>query len=363
MMGLCKSCFSSKYPGGSPEEAGLEDTAALLLAKPGSASVLVTVEPSHQQAFPSPQLQPDKETAAAEPGKLERCETGDSGTDCVAEQAGPAGGEEEGSDPDLVQLTVSSLASCGPGLLEDVPEHCELGADSEQATTTTTLSLLEPGETATLLPPDPPDPRPAPPRKDATVVLKPVSRPRTASFGSGRSYSATGQPVGHKFIIHAVNSKTLLNSAGVTASGVRTALSRQTSRNSSISGPATARSLPGSRPPSRPGSRPPSRPASRPGSRAPSPETEDSLSELPVKQEKQQRFSVIGKHNQIDYIFVYFCYYRCRQPGNRATPADRCQGEALQPGEVSRGELRGAGAGVRVRGAAVPDRPCRLRYP
>ena len=34
-------------------------------------------------------------------------------------------------DPDPVQLTVSSLGSVG-GVLQDVPEHCELGADENE---------------------------------------------------------------------------------------------------------------------------------------------------------------------------------------------------------------------------------------
>ena len=82
---------------------------------------------------------------------------------------------------------------------------------------------------------------------------------------------------------------------------MKTAVSRQSSRNSSVSGPSKG-SLPSSRtpsrPPSRPQSRPPSRPPSRPqtppASRDPSPENEDSLSELPPKVEKKSRFSVIG---------------------------------------------------------------------
>ena len=88
----------------------------------------------------------------------------------------------------------------------------------------------------------------------------------------------------------------------ISASGVKTVGSRQSSRNSSVSG-ASKGSLPPSRTPSRPPSRPASRTPSRaatpppPGSRDPSPENEDSLSELPPppkKVEKKSRFSVIG---------------------------------------------------------------------
>ena len=86
--------------------------------------------------------------------------------------------------------------------------------------------------------------------------------------------------------------------------GVKPGISRQSSRNSSLSGPSKGSlppsgsfSRPGSRPPSCPSSRPPTRPHSRAPSPSPFPseltegQEEDSLSELP-QQENVTRFRV-----------------------------------------------------------------------
>jgi len=342
MMGLCKSCFNSKYLGTSPEESR-EPDAQRLIVKSSSHQTLITAEPIKIE-----------EDVIEE--KLERCETGDSGT-CIDELYSKLDNPKEKTDSkeeidldtikdddceqeadiDLVQLTVSSVTSFG-GALEDVPEHCELGADvpehevsaseqisySEQDTVTTQLSFnnglsqipeggddnlisLGPNidsdkENSPLLIQE--DSQPTPRKESFSTVLKPIVKPRTQSFGSARSYQNPAPPDGlsgarRQFIIHKVNSKSLLTSSGVSQTGVKQPVSRQSSRNSSISGPSKG-SLPPSRTPSRPGSRPPSRPpsrpTSRPASRAPSPETEDSLSELPQKlqEKKQPRFSVIG---------------------------------------------------------------------
>jgi len=355
MMGLCKSCFSTKYLGSSPEDRNTHtEDGEQLIVKSSSHHMLVTVEPSDNQ-----QLVEEK---------LERVETGDSGT-CIDEVYLKQDNPEEKTDSkeeidvettreddgdqdgegDLVQLTVSSIASLR-GTLEDVPEHCELGGGdgdhdcelggggegghdksiceyNEQDTVTTQLSFNtglsqipegEGGETNLInFSPNIDNDREHSPLlilEDSQATLRKgsfssVIRPhtvkhRTQSFGSSRSYQAQAPPDGlsgtrRQFIVHKVNSKSLITSTGITQSGVKQATSRQSSRNSSISGPSKG-SLPPSRAPSRPGSRPPSRPpsrpTSRPASRAPSPEHEDSLSELPQKlmEKKQPRFSVIG---------------------------------------------------------------------
>jgi hypothetical protein len=202
MMGLCKSCFSRPL-GSSPEP----DTHSLV---PGDheklllAPELVTGEPSRQEAAGK----------RWEEG-LEKSETGDSGT-CVDEILGGPGqarpGEEDAVKAeddvfeveDLVQLTVSSIASLG--MLEDVPEHAEEEGSElgeEQATVTTTLSL----------PPEPPASLMASPAEEAPGAREPgplrpphappAQRPRTASSGQ--------EPVGRRqFVIHKVSSKSLL---------------------------------------------------------------------------------------------------------------------------------------------------------
>jgi len=344
-MGLCKSCFSAKYLGSSPDEANVDPDAQRLIVKSSSKPILVTIEPLKSQEIGV--------------DKLEKCETGDSGT-CIDElyskQDNPkekteskeeidvenVDNDECEQEVDLVQLTVSSVTSFG-GALEDVPEHCELGGESndpdqsscehisysEQDTVTTQLSFttgltqIPEGIDSNLISFSPniesdkenspllilEDSQQTPRKESFSSVLKPIVKPRTQSFGSARSYQSPCPPDGmsgarRQFIIHKVNSKSLLNSTGVSPTGVKQQLSsRQGSRNSSISGPSKG-SLPSSRTPSRPGSRPPSRPpslpTSRPASRDPSPENEDSLSELPQKQEKKQpRFSVIGVEGQV----------------------------------------------------------------
>ena len=174
-MGICKSCFGGgKYLGQSPvQESFLEADAQKLLPKKDDAASIVSREPSESTS----QVKP-----------LIKTECGDSGT-CVDEMSELRGaslsrsdeledgsGEDEpqdgsGDEPqdevevDQVQLTVSSVGSLG-GVLEDVPEHCELGADDEN--------------------PDPADYE----RIDvlvheaATLAAKPTPKVRHHSFGS-----------------------------------------------------------------------------------------------------------------------------------------------------------------------------------
>ena len=243
-MGLCKSCFSRKPLGSSPEQAGGEPDAQMLIVRSGSQQGLVSaVEPSS--------LSCEEPTTTVE-DKLERSETGDSGT-CVDEDNPKDKTEskeniidvedddarrykdvrelEEAGDVDLVQLTVSSVASFG-AVLEDVPEHCELGADvdpdmsaceqisySEQDTVTTQLSfnaaglsqIPETGDDEPLINFSPnidSDKENSPlliledsqtPRKESfSSVLKPIVKPSTQSFGSARSYPTPPLPDGNK---------------------------------------------------------------------------------------------------------------------------------------------------------------------
>ena len=226
-MGLCKSCFSTKYLGSSPEEGNADPDAQRLIVKSSSKQMLVTIEP----------LKSQEEVVE---DKLERCETGDSGT-CIDELYLKHDNPKEKTDSkeeidlepvrddddcehdgegDLVQLTVSSMSSLRGGL-EDVPEHCELGADgidpdksaceqlsySEQDTVTTQLSfntglsqIPEGGDNnlISFAPTIDSDKENSPlliledsqqtPRKESfSSVLKPIVKPRTQSFGSHQS--------------------------------------------------------------------------------------------------------------------------------------------------------------------------------
>ena len=115
-MGLCKSCFSTKYLGSSPEEGNVDPDAQRLIVKSSSKQMLVTIEP----------LKSQEEVVE---DKLERCETGDSGT-CIDELYLKHDNPKEKTDSkeeidletvrddddcendvegDLVQLTVSSI--------------------------------------------------------------------------------------------------------------------------------------------------------------------------------------------------------------------------------------------------------------
>ena len=127
MMGLCQSCFcrglhrSPEAPDRASLVAGGEEQKLLRKEGRGSQGSLVTREPRGE---------------ASKEEKLEKSETGDSGT-CVdeilghtpatskeaVEEAGDLEEEEVFEAEDQVQLTVSSLASLG--MLEDVPEHAE----------------------------------------------------------------------------------------------------------------------------------------------------------------------------------------------------------------------------------------------
>ena len=82
MMGLCKSCFSSKYYGSSPEETDPDPDAQMLLSDRSGGSTrtnLITAGPEPEKIID------EAAVLLTNLDKLERCETGDSGT-CVDEE-------------------------------------------------------------------------------------------------------------------------------------------------------------------------------------------------------------------------------------------------------------------------------------
>ena len=193
MMGICNSCFgnSSKYLSRSPENTFLDsDDAQKLLPKPivkkpsvsagggGKDEVKIVVQtekssPTAASVESKSGVTSDLKTVGkeSEEEKVPLCRNDDSGTcvnedscslesekivnsttyptataeneervECTAEERIPATtvtldvDRFAGCDPldlDPVQLTVSSLGSVG-AVLQDVPEHCELGADENE---------------------------------------------------------------------------------------------------------------------------------------------------------------------------------------------------------------------------------------
>ena len=187
MMGICNSCFgsSSKYLSRSPENTFLDsDDAQKLLPKPivkkpsvcaGSGKDEVKIVVQAEKASPTAASDSKSVTSDLKNAeeKVPLCRNDDSGTcvnedscslesekiinsttyptattendervECLAEERPPNAAAAvsldidrfAGCDPfdlDPVQLTVSSLGSVG-GVLQDVPEHCELGADENE---------------------------------------------------------------------------------------------------------------------------------------------------------------------------------------------------------------------------------------
>ena len=124
MMGICKSCFGGggKYLGQSPvHDSYLAPDAEKLLASQDEAASIVSREPVDTV---KPMMLAYKEQASADAQE--------------SPAVGPAVEVDEASEEveetlpqeDQVQLTVSSVGSLG-GVLEDVPEHCELGASED----------------------------------------------------------------------------------------------------------------------------------------------------------------------------------------------------------------------------------------
>ena len=184
MMGICNSCFgsSSKYLSRSPENTFLDsDDAQKLLPKPivktaggGSGSGSSNRDQVKIVVLKSPSESENKSVvsdpkAGCKDEEVPLCHSLDSGTcineeDCFQEAAdnnivvnssacdNTTRGSDEGTaacdmtepnmidhykfgydplDVDPVQLTVSSMGSVA-AVLEDVPEHCELGADENE---------------------------------------------------------------------------------------------------------------------------------------------------------------------------------------------------------------------------------------
>ena len=192
MMNICNSCFGggAKYLGQSPvEESHLSSDAQKLLPKGSERSLVISnapgcsdqeLEPSHSKDSPSS----DK--------LIHKVEGGDSGT-CVDDMGDKTENSVKNCDeneekdtypslqiepalphtprfdvrksdtdaliddseayievPDPVQLTVSSIGSIG-GVLEDVPEHCELGIRRDSAGVPASSVVSEETETLPLL--------------------------------------------------------------------------------------------------------------------------------------------------------------------------------------------------------------------
>ena len=137
--------FNHHHRGQTNTQGDLEEDVEKLLRK--QSPRLSSVREQNQSWHPCPHHhghqvteQPASEEEKWDGGDLEKSETGDSGT-CVDEilSPGPLGASKEDYDEeerkaeedyeevfeaeDLVQLTVSSLASLG--MLEDVPEHAD----------------------------------------------------------------------------------------------------------------------------------------------------------------------------------------------------------------------------------------------
>ena len=235
-MGLCKSCFSSKYYGSSPDESSVDPDAQMLIVKSNSKPILISPE-----AAPAPEEISGLITSSE---KLERCETGDSGT-CVDDSFSKfentkercestteiiqTNTEEIEHEKDLVQLTVSSVAS----LSGVAPTFSETeGCDQEQETVTTQISfsagltlIPESGDTnlISLSPivesdkecsnvPSQNDSQSSSRKGSISSILKPTVKSRTSSFGqSFPPLASENTAVGRQFIINKVPSKSILS--------------------------------------------------------------------------------------------------------------------------------------------------------
>ena len=237
MMGLCKSCFSSKYYGSSPDDSNVDPDAQMLIVKNNSKPILISPE-----AAPVKEEQEGAEEISGlitNADKLERCETGDSGTyvddsfskfENTKEQCeSKANTEEIEHEKDLVQLTVSSVAS----LSGVAPTFSETeGCDQEQETVTTQISfsagltlIPESGDTnlISLSPnvesdkecsniPSQNDSQSSSRKGSISSILKPTIKSRTSSFGqSCPPLASENTAVGRQFIINKVPSKSILS--------------------------------------------------------------------------------------------------------------------------------------------------------
>ena len=228
MMGLCKSCFSNKYYGSSPDDRTADPDAQMLIVKSTSKPELISSEPIKHEGESSELI--------CSSAKLERCETGDSGT-CIddsftkldhTKEKTDANEEIENLDDehekDLVQLTVSSVASLSE--VSPVVKNCE---DKEevlpepletQISFSTGLELIpETGDNLISLGSNPGSDKAISSQDDSqsssrkgsmSAILKPIVKTRTSSFGQSCPPPVLENTTGRQFIVNKVPSKSIL---------------------------------------------------------------------------------------------------------------------------------------------------------
>lgn len=229
MMGLCKSCFSNKYYGSSPDDRTADPDAQMLIVKSNSQPQLISSEPiKHQE---------ESAELMCSSAKLEKCETGDSGT-CIDDSFTKLDNSKEKTDPneeienpedehekDLVQLTVSSVASLSDvsPVVKDSEEREEVLPEplATQISFSNGLELIpESGDNLISLGSNPGSDKAISSQEDSqsssrkgsmSAILKPIVKTRTSSFGQSCPppvlENTTG---GRQFIVNKVPSKSIL---------------------------------------------------------------------------------------------------------------------------------------------------------
>ena len=230
MMGLCKSCFSTKYYGSSPDDRTADPDAQMLIVKSSSQpQLLISSEPIKHETGEAEEL------IQCSSAKLEKCETGDSGT-CIDDSFTKLDNSKEKTDPneeienpedehekDLVQLTVSSVASLGD--VTPVVKDCDEEVTPEPLATQISFSnglelIPESGDNLISLGSNPGSDKAISSQEDSqsssrkgsmSAILKPIVKTRTSSFGQ-----SCPPPVlentsgGRQFIVNKVPSKSIL---------------------------------------------------------------------------------------------------------------------------------------------------------
>ena len=213
----------------------------MLIVKSNSKPILISPE-----AAPAPEETEEISGLITSSEKLERCETGDSGT-CVDDSFSKfentkeqcesnneiiqTNTEEIEHEKDLVQLTVSSVASLS-GVAPTFSETETEGCDQEQETVTTQISfsagltlIPETGDTnlISLSPnvesdkecsnvPSQNDSQSSSRKGSISSILKPTVKSRTSSFGqSCPPLASENTAVGRQFVINKVPSKSILS--------------------------------------------------------------------------------------------------------------------------------------------------------
>ena len=235
MMGLCKSCFSNKYYGSSPDDRTADPDAQMLIVKNNSKPVLISSEPE-------PTKHEDESSELLySTAKLEKCETGDSGT-CIDDSFSKLENTKEKTDSneelenpeeehekDLVQLTVSSVASLSgvTPAVKDCDVKVVLG-EPESVTTQMSVSaglelIPESGDTNLISlrsnPDSDKDLSHTPPQDDSqsssrkgslSTILRPIVKTRTSSFGQSCPPPVSDNNASRQFIVNKVPSKSIL---------------------------------------------------------------------------------------------------------------------------------------------------------